>query len=166
MTSQEKRLWLACFYGGIDLLAGTWGRIKDHLQIGKLDLPKLKHIVLDDVDQVLDMGFADQGEEILWVAYKKESEDNPQTLLFPATCPHWVFNGAKKCMNSIYVQVDWIGKKIQEAAITVEHLAKCPWTKRVAVIEDVIWVYSGHQGCLPSSLKPRKKLRSCHRIHV
>ncbi|XP_012872512.1 PREDICTED: nucleolar RNA helicase 2 [Dipodomys ordii] len=155
-----KKLSVACFYGGtpyggqiermrngIDILVGTPGRIKDHLQNGKLDLTKLKHVVLDEVDQMLDMGFADQVEEILCVAYKKDSEDNPQTLLFSATCPHWVFNVAKKYMKSTYEQVDLIGKKTQKTAVTVEHLAiKCHWTERAAVIGDVIRVYSGHQG--------------------
>ncbi|XP_055130495.1 nucleolar RNA helicase 2 isoform X2 [Symphalangus syndactylus] len=155
-----KKLSVACFYGGtpyggqfermrngIDILVGTPGRIKDHIQNGKLDLTKLKHVVLDEVDQMLDMGFADQVEEILSVAYKKDSEDNPQTLLFSATCPHWVFNVAKKYMKSTYEQVDLIGKKTQKTAITVEHLAiKCHWTQRAAVIGDVIRVYSGHQG--------------------
>lgn len=155
-----KKLAVACFYGGtpyggqidrmrngIDILVGTPGRIKDHLQNGKLDLTKLKHVVLDEVDQMLDMGFADQVEEILSVAYKKDSENNPQTLLFSATCPHWVFNVAKKYMKSTYEQVDLIGKKTQKAAITVEHLAiKCHWTERAAVIGDVIRVYSGFNG--------------------
>ena len=50
----------------------------------------------------------------------KDSEDNPQTLLFSATCPHWVFNVAKKYMKSTYEQVDLIGKKTQKTAITVE----------------------------------------------
>ncbi|XP_037686270.1 nucleolar RNA helicase 2-like [Choloepus didactylus] len=155
-----KKLAVACFYGGtpyggqiermrngIDILVGTPGRIKDHLQNGKLDLTKLKHVVLDEVDQMLDMGFADQVEEILSVAYKKDSEDNPQTLLFSATCPHWVYNVAKKYMKSAYEQVDLIGKKTQKTAITVEHLAiKCHWTHRAAVIGDVIRVYSGYRG--------------------
>ncbi|EPY83760.1 hypothetical protein CB1_000533042 [Camelus ferus] len=155
-----KKLAVACFYGGtpyggqiermrngIDILVGTPGRIKDHLQNGKLNLTNLKHVVLDEVDQMLDMGFADQVEEILCVAYKKDSEDNPQTLLFSATCPHWVFNVAKKYMKSTYEQVDLIGKKTQKTAITVEHLAiKCHWTQRAAVIGDVIRVYSGYQG--------------------
>lgn len=56
---------------GIDILVGTPGRIKDHLQNGKLDLTKVKHVVLDEVDQMLDMGFAEQVEDILRVAYKK-----------------------------------------------------------------------------------------------
>ena len=122
-------------------------RIKDHLQNGKLDLTKLKHVILDEVDQMLAMGFPDQVEEILCVTYKKDSEHNPQTLLFSATCPYWVFNVAKKYMKSTYEQVDLIGKKTQKMAITVEHLAiKCHWTQRAAVIGDVSWVYSGFQG--------------------
>uniref|UniRef100_A0A8C4Y9R8 RNA helicase n=1 Tax=Gopherus evgoodei TaxID=1825980 RepID=A0A8C4Y9R8_9SAUR len=81
-----KILSVACFYGGtaysgqidlirsgIDILVGTPGRIKDHLQNGKLDLSKLKHVVLDEVDQMLDMGFAEQVEDILRVAYKKDT---------------------------------------------------------------------------------------------
>ncbi|KAM9065109.1 nucleolar RNA helicase 2 isoform 2-T2 [Sarcophilus harrisii] len=155
-----RKLTVACFYGGtpyngqidlirrgIDILVGTPGRIKDHLQNGRLDLSKVQHVVLDEVDQMLDMGFAEQVEEILTVAYKKDSEDNPQTLLFSATCPHWVYDVAKKYMKSTYEQVDLIGKKTQKAAVTVEHLAiNCHWSQRAAVIGDVIQVYSGSHG--------------------
>ncbi|XP_074855577.1 nucleolar RNA helicase 2-like isoform X1 [Carettochelys insculpta] len=155
-----KKLTVACFYGGtayngqidlirsgIDILVGTPGRIRDHLQNGKLDLSKLKHVVLDEVDQMLDMGFAEQVEDILRVAYKKDSEDNPQTLLFSATCPHWVYDVAKKYMKSRYEQVDLIGKRTQKAAVTVEHLAiECHWSQRAAVIGNVIQVYSGSHG--------------------
>ncbi|XP_058045038.1 nucleolar RNA helicase 2 [Ahaetulla prasina] len=155
-----KKLTVACFYGGtayngqldlirngIDILVGTPGRIKDHLQNNKLDISKLRHVVLDEVDQMLDMGFADQVEEILVNSYKKDSEDNPQTLLFSATCPQWVYNVAKKYMKSKYEQVDLIGKKTKKTAMTVEHLAiECHWSQRAAVIGDVIQVYSGSHG--------------------
>ena len=57
---------------------------------------------------------------ILFFFTLKDSEDNPQTLLFSATCPYWVFNVAKKYMKSTYEQVDLIGKKTQKTAITVE----------------------------------------------
>ncbi|KAF7247206.1 Nucleolar RNA helicase 2 [Varanus komodoensis] len=155
-----KKLSVACFYGGtayngqmdairngIDILVGTPGRIKDHLQNGKLDISNLQHVVLDEVDQMLDMGFAEQVEEILAYAYKKDSEDNPQTLLFSATCPHWVYDVAKKYMKSRYEQIDLIGKRTQKTAMTVEHLAiECHWSQRAAVIGDVIQVYSGSHG--------------------
>ncbi|KAB0341662.1 hypothetical protein FD754_018588 [Muntiacus muntjak] len=107
-----KKLAVACFYG----------RIKDHLQNGKLDLTKLKHAVLDEVDQMLDM--------------ERFRRQSPNIAFFSATCPYWVYNVAKKYMKSTYEQVDLI-----------EHLAiKCHWTQRAAVIGDVIQMYSGFQG--------------------
>ncbi|CAK6979882.1 nucleolar RNA helicase 2 [Scomber scombrus] len=155
-----KRVAIACFYGGssynpqvdairngIDVLVGTPGRIKDHIQNNKLDLSKLKHVILDEVDQMLDMGFAEQVEEILAASYKKDSESNPQTLLFSATCPPWVYEVAKKYMRPECKHIDLIGKKTQRAATTVEHLAiACHWSQRASVIADVIQVYSGSHG--------------------
>ncbi|XP_033930957.1 nucleolar RNA helicase 2 isoform X2 [Pseudochaenichthys georgianus] len=155
-----KRLSLTCFYGGssynpqieairngIDILIGTPGRIKDHLQNQRLDLSKLKHVVLDEVDQMLDMGFTEQVEEILSSSYEKDSPSNPQTLLFSATCPAWVYQVAKKYMRPECKHVDLIGKSTQKAATTVEHLAiACHWSQRAAVIGDVIQVYSGTHG--------------------
>lgn len=67
---------------GIDILVGTPARIEDHLPNGKLDLTKLYCVVLDEDDQMLDIGFEDQVEEILCIAYKNDSEGNPQPLLF------------------------------------------------------------------------------------
>ncbi|KAK2503637.1 hypothetical protein MC885_010577, partial [Smutsia gigantea] len=155
-----RKLSVACFYGGtsyqsqishirngIDILVGTPGRIKDHLQSGRLDLSKLRHVVLDEVDQMLDLGFAEQVEDIIHKSYKTDSEDNPQTLLFSATCPQWVYKVAKKYMKSRYEQVDLVGKMTQKAATTVEHLAiQCHWSQRPAVIGDVLQVYSGSEG--------------------
>ncbi|KAB0369271.1 hypothetical protein FD755_019276 [Muntiacus reevesi] len=110
-----KKLAVACFYGETSM-----------------------HVVLNEVDQMLDMGFPDQVEESLCVAHKKDSEDNPQTWLFSATCPYWVYNVAMKYMKSTYEQVDLTGEKRQKTAITIEHLAiKCHWTQRTAVTGDV-----------------------------
>ncbi|XP_029354247.1 nucleolar RNA helicase 2 [Echeneis naucrates] len=156
----SKRVAIACFYGGssynpqidairngIDILVGTPGRVKDHIQNHKLDLTKLKHVVLDEVDQMLDMGFAEQVEEILALSYNRVNENNPQTLLFSATCPPWVYEVAKKYMRPGCKHIDLIGKKTQKAATTVEHLAiACHWSQRAAVIGDVIQVYSGSHG--------------------
>lgn len=77
--AQRQLLTLSCYASflvdairnGIDILVGTPGRIKDHIQNHKLDLTKLKHVVLDEVDQMLDMGFAEQVEEILASSYNK-----------------------------------------------------------------------------------------------
>lgn len=71
----------------------------------------------------------------------KDSEDNPQTLLFSATCPHWVFNVAKKYMKSTYEQVDLIGKKTQKTAITVE--VNYSFSCRISVKLYIICFLSG-----------------------
>ncbi|CAN0237288.1 unnamed protein product [Bubo scandiacus] len=155
-----RQLSVACFYGGtpykaqldllksgIDILVGTPGRIKDHIQNSKLELSSVKHVVLDEVDHMLDMGFAEQVEEILGFAYEKGSENNPQTLLFSATCPRWVYDVAKKYMREEYEQIDLIGKKTQRTATTVEHLAiQCRSSQRAGVLGDIIQVYSGSHG--------------------
>jgi len=51
------------------VLVGTPGRIKDLLERGTLDLSQLNHVVLDEVDRMLDMGFADDVDAILTYRY-------------------------------------------------------------------------------------------------
>ena len=50
-------------------MVGTPGRIKDLLERGSLDLSQLNHVVLDEVDRMLDMGFADDVDAILTYRY-------------------------------------------------------------------------------------------------
>jgi len=56
---------------GVDVVVGTPGRITDFLERRTLDLSQLKHVVLDEVDRMLDMGFADSVDEILQHRYKR-----------------------------------------------------------------------------------------------
>lgn len=56
---------------GIDILIGTPGRVLDWVGRGVLDTSKLEHVVLDEVDQMLDMGFADDVEKIISHSYKE-----------------------------------------------------------------------------------------------
>uniref|UniRef100_A0A3Q3JE35 RNA helicase n=1 Tax=Monopterus albus TaxID=43700 RepID=A0A3Q3JE35_MONAL len=146
----SKRLAIACFYGGSSYnpqINAIRNGIDILIQNHKLDLSKVKHVVLDEVDQMLDMGFAAQVAEILASSYKNNSDSKPQTLLFSATCPPWVYEVAKKYMKPGCKHVDLIGKKTQKTATTVEHLAiACHWSQRAAVIGDVIQVYSGSHG--------------------
>lgn len=52
--------------------------------------------------------------------FLSDAEEKPQTLLFSATCPSWVYEVAKKYMRSQFIHVDLIGKRTQKAATTVE----------------------------------------------
>ncbi|XP_077569608.1 nucleolar RNA helicase 2 isoform X2 [Stigmatopora nigra] len=150
-----------CFYGGnpytpqinaikngIDILVGTPGRIEDHIDNNGLDLSKLEHVVLDEVDRMLDMGFSEPVEHILAHSYKRgNGTPNPQTLLFSATCPPWVYNVAKKYMKPDCKRVDLIGSKTQRTATTVEHRAiECYYSHRASLIGDLIKIYSGSGG--------------------
>ncbi|SLN45762.1 ATP-dependent RNA helicase DeaD [Aquimixticola soesokkakensis] len=65
---------------GAHIVVGTPGRLRDHLERGALDLSAVKAVVLDEADEMLDLGFKDDLEFIL-----SESNDDRRTLLFSAT---------------------------------------------------------------------------------
>jgi len=65
---------------GIDVLVGTPGRILDWVNKGRLNTKQLKHVILDEVDQMLDMGFADDVDQIINHAYNKGKMPYPYVL--------------------------------------------------------------------------------------
>lgn len=67
---------------GIDVLIATPGRLLDLYKQGFIDLNHMHHLVLDEADQMLDMGFINDVKKII-----KLTPDNRQTLLFSATMP-------------------------------------------------------------------------------
>ncbi len=79
---------------GVDIVVGTPGRIIDQLNKGSLILSKVKFVVLDEADEMLNMGFIDDIEEIL-----KSTNDERRTLLFSATMPPRILSLAKKYMK-------------------------------------------------------------------
>lgn len=83
-------------------MVGTPGRIKDHLENNKLNLTKLKHVVLDEVDQMLDMGFAEQVEEILGTSYKKgKSISKVVWEEFKYRFSKWIYQGSRGSQFSL-----------------------------------------------------------------
>ena len=76
--SKERR----ALSSGTHIVVGTPGRLRDHLERGALDLSALRYAVLDEADEMLDMGFRDDLEEIL-----DATPDSRRTLLFSATMP-------------------------------------------------------------------------------
>lgn len=67
---------------GAQIVVGTPGRLRDHLERGALDLSALRAVVLDEADEMLDMGFREDLEEIL-----DATPPDRRTLLFSATMP-------------------------------------------------------------------------------
>lgn len=133
---------------GVDILAGTPGRILDFINSGKIKLNEVEHVVLDEVDRMLDMGFQDSVEQILASVYgEKDAKRSAQTLFFSATCPPWVKKTAAKYINQDYKFIDLIGSSRLKTATTVEHLAiQCGYHDRASTIGAVLQVYSGKNG--------------------
>lgn len=88
MDASKERRALA---QGAHMVVGTPGRLRDHLERGALDLSALKAVVLDEADEMLDMGFREDLEEIL-----DATPDQRRTLLFSATMPKPIVALAKR----------------------------------------------------------------------
>jgi ATP-dependent RNA helicase DeaD len=67
---------------GAHIVVGTPGRLRDHIERGSLDLSGIQAVVLDEADEMLDLGFAEDLEFILAAA-----PDSRRTLMFSATVP-------------------------------------------------------------------------------
>ncbi|MGL5809597.1 MAG: DEAD/DEAH box helicase [Nocardioides sp.] len=73
---------LSALRRGVHVIVGTPGRIMDHLDRGTLDLSEIRVLVLDEADEMLKMGFADDVETIL-----ADTPEDKQVALFSATMP-------------------------------------------------------------------------------
>ena len=86
-ASKERR----ALNQGAQIVVGTPGRLRDHLERGALDLSALKVAILDEADEMLDMGFREELEEIL-----NATPEGRRTLLFSATMPKPIVSLAKR----------------------------------------------------------------------
>jgi ATP-dependent RNA helicase DeaD len=79
---------------GVDVVVGTPGRLLDHIRRGSLDLGAVDYVVLDEADEMLDMGFIEDIEAIL-----TETPGQRQTALFSATFPPRIAELAERHMR-------------------------------------------------------------------
>jgi ATP-dependent RNA helicase DeaD len=82
---------LSALRRGVHVVVGTPGRVMDHLEKGTLDLSELRFVVLDEADEMLNMGFAEDVETIL-----AGTPDDKQLALFSATIPPQIRRIIKK----------------------------------------------------------------------
>jgi ATP-dependent RNA helicase DeaD len=86
---------------GVDVVIGTPGRIMDHMRRGTLNIGSVRAVVLDEADEMLDMGFVEDIEFIL-----KETPEDRQTMLFSATMPDEIKRLARRYMKDpVHIQV-------------------------------------------------------------
>ena len=86
---------LSALRRGVHIVVGTPGRIMDHQAKGTLDLSELKYLVLDEADEMLKMGFAEDVEQIL-----AQTPKDKQVALFSATMPAAIRRLAQQYLNS------------------------------------------------------------------
>ncbi|QZO15569.1 DEAD/DEAH box helicase [Pseudoalteromonas piscicida] len=80
---------------GVDILVATPGRLLDHIRLGNVTLSNVKHLVLDEADRMLDMGFITDMQKIIELVDKQK-----QLLLFSATFPSAMKQFAKQVLDN------------------------------------------------------------------
>ncbi|MFC9336012.1 DEAD/DEAH box helicase [Arthrobacter sp. NPDC057009] len=85
---------LAGLRRGAQVVVGTPGRVIDHIAKGSLDLSELQYLVLDEADEMLRMGFAEDVEQIF-----QQTPEDRQVALFSATMPSQIRRMSKQYLN-------------------------------------------------------------------
>ncbi|MBW7936985.1 MAG: DEAD/DEAH box helicase, partial [Flavobacteriales bacterium] len=104
----DKKLFITTVYGGqsiqtqirdlkkgVDIVVGTPGRIMDHMERGTLRIDHISHLILDEADEMLNMGFVEDIETIL-----AQTPEQKRVLLFSATMPPRILGIAKNYMGA------------------------------------------------------------------
>ncbi|MFP7664926.1 MAG: DEAD/DEAH box helicase [Corynebacterium pyruviciproducens] len=82
---------------GAHIIVGTPGRVIDHLEKGSLDISHLDYLVLDEADEMLNMGFQEDVERIL-----EDTPDKKQVALFSATMPKAILRLSQQYLDDPY----------------------------------------------------------------
>ncbi len=117
MDASKERRALA---QGPRIVVGTPGRLRDHLERGALDLSGLKVAVLDEADEMLDMGFREDLEEIL-----DATPGERRTLLFSATMPKPIVALARRYQKDA-LRISTVGEDRGHGDIAYQAVAVAP----------------------------------------
>ena len=116
---------------GVHIVVGTPGRLKDHIDRGNLDLSNLKVLVLDEADEMLDMGFREDLEYIL-----EQSPEDRRTLLFSATIARDIAMLAKRYQRDA-VRIDTVDRSTPHADIEYRAMRIVPNEIEKAVVNTL-----------------------------
>ncbi|KAA1427957.1 DEAD/DEAH box helicase [Nocardioides antri] len=124
---------LSALRRGVHIVVGTPGRIMDHLDKGTLDLSQLRFLVLDEADEMLNMGFAEDVETIL-----ADTPDTKQVALFSATMPKQIRSLSQKYLK------DPVSISIERKTRTAENIAQryliCSYPQKVDALTRILEV--------------------------
>ncbi len=113
---------------GAHMVVGTPGRLRDHIERGSFDTTGLKAVVLDEADEMLDLGFRDDLEYILDAA-----PADRRTLMFSATVPRSIAALAKRYQRNA-VRVSTTAEQSQHVDIEYRALTVAPNDRENAII--------------------------------
>ena len=113
---------------GVHIVVGTPGRLRDHIERRSLDMRSLQAIVLDEADEMLDLGFREDLEFILDAAPPER-----RTLMFSATVPRMIANLAKKYQTNA-VRVTTSAEQQQHVDIEYRALTVAAHERENAII--------------------------------
>jgi len=109
---------------GVDFIIATPGRLIQHIRMGYVNLDRVEHLVLDEADRMLDMGFYEDIVEIVSLLPAKR-----QTLLFSATMPDNIRKLALKTLHNpveVNIAVSKPADNVLQAVYEVDEGAKIP----------------------------------------
>lgn len=113
---------------GAHIVVGTPGRLRDHIMRGAFDMSGLRAVVLDEADEMLDLGFREDLEFML-----AEAPAEKRTLLFSATVPPAIVEIAKQYQRDA-VRVTTISRGVQHSDISYQVVKVAPADAEVAII--------------------------------
>ena len=115
---------------GMDIIVATPGKLLSHIAQGYVNFSKLNHLVLDEADKMLDMGFADDLMQIISKLPKER-----QTLMFSATMPPKIRELAKKILNN----PEEVTLSISKPAAGVTQAVYLTYdTQKIPVIKEIL----------------------------
>lgn len=160
--AQEQR----AFSKGADIIVATPGRLLSHLQLGNLDLSRTTHLILDEADRMLDMGFFDDIKTII-----KALPEKRQMILFSATMPPEIAKLAKEQMHDpveIKIAVSKPAEKIDQSLYVCRDGDKTPILKHIFAEqkpERVIVFVSSKQRVKELNVILKRKGYNCAAMH-
>ncbi|WP_423791954.1 DEAD/DEAH box helicase [Methanocaldococcus indicus] len=99
-----------------NIVVGTPGRVLDHINRGTFNLDNVKYLVLDEADEMLNMGFIDDVEKII-----RKCENLERILLFSATMPKEILNLVKKYLGDYkFIKIE-ISNKIEQSYYLIKN---------------------------------------------
>jgi ATP-dependent RNA helicase DeaD len=126
---------LSALRRGVHVVVGTPGRLMDHLDKGTLDLSGVRFVVLDEADEMLNMGFAEDVDQIL-----SATPEDKQVALFSATLPAQIRRLARRhAPDAVEVTVAahaTTASNVRQRYLTVAHSQKLDALTRILEVEN------------------------------